>query len=265
MVKCLQYRKKSILKDMIDQIEWRQRDLILFSKGHTLGALLQDLDAYAASGPGKISIVGLTQRLGRLLALDIGLQMWYRQLLQDTPSPLYWPTMSDGQDSDRLSFTSLQLAHLMLDYWALRLIVSVTIATLCQQMPVPDRLVKNDSQRSPTDLPHSSHSGRDEIPVQQRDVVSTIKQAKAEYNGVQQMGLAVSIMESLPFCMNAENGISSSQKCLFGARVAMFLLERHPPQRFPIYQGLYNDLSANKGFSFAKSVGSTLKQWEGAV
>jgi len=81
MVKSLQYRKRSILKEMIDQVQWRQKDLILFSKGHSLGALLQDLDAYAALGPANMSILGLTQRLGRLMALDVELQMWSRQLI----------------------------------------------------------------------------------------------------------------------------------------------------------------------------------------
>lgn len=136
MVKCLQYRKKSILKDLIDQIEWRQRDLILFSKGHTLGALLQDIDTYAASGPPNINILAFAQRLGRLLSLDVELQIWYRQLLKESPSPMYWLVKVDGEAQGGFSFASLQLAHLMLDYWALRLILSVTIAILCHQIPV---------------------------------------------------------------------------------------------------------------------------------
>jgi hypothetical protein len=257
MVKCLQYRKKSILKEMIDKIEWRQRDLVLFSKGHTLGALLQDLDVYAASGPGNISILGLTQRLGRLLALDVELQIWYRQLLQESPSPLYWPTTGDGQE---LSFANLQLAHLMLDYWALRLILSVTIATLCQKIPIPDPPVKNERQS-----PVSAHSELDEIPVQNRDVVSFVQQAKAEHNRSRHMKLASNIMESLPFCMDAENGLSSSQKCLFAARVAMFFLEHYPPKKFASYQASYVGLSANKGLNWAKGVRSTLQRWDNKV
>ncbi|KAG0651556.1 Aspercryptin biosynthesis cluster-specific transcription regulator atnN [Hyphodiscus hymeniophilus] len=263
MVKCIQYRKKSLLKDMIDQIEWRQRDMILFSKGHTLGALLQDLDLYAASGPANINIFGLSQLLGRLLALDVELQIWYRQLLEESPSSLYWPTMSEEEeeDSGAISFATLEIAHLMLDYWALRLILSVTIATLCAQIPLPDYPAKNGSQ-SPAD---STQSDRDEVPVQHGDVVSFIQQAKAEHSGHRQLELAINIMESLPFCMDTENGISSSQKCLFGARVAMYLLERYPPARFSTYQALYNGLSSNKGLGFAKSVGSTLQRWEKQV
>ena len=261
MVKCVQYRKKSILKDLIDQIEWRQRDVILFSKGHALGAILQDLDAYVASGPGNISILGLTQLLGRLLALEVELQLWYRQLLRDAPSPAYWPTTNEGQDPFALSFANLQLAHLLLDYWALRLIVSVTIAALCNQIPIKQSSVKSGSE-SPADS-ESGESNKNS--VQDGDVVSYIQQAKAEHNGARQMGLAISIMESLPFCMDAENGISSSQKCLFAARVAMFLLERHPPARFATYQALYNGLSISKGINFAKGIGSTLQRWEKQV
>ena len=261
MVKCLQYRKKSILKDMIDQIEWRQRDLILFSKGHNLGALLQDLDAYAVSGPANISILGLTQRLGRLLALDVELQIWYRQLLKESPSPLCWRSQIGGEDQGGFSFVNLQLAHLMLDYWALRLILSVTVATLCHQIPVKEPLMKNGSQ-SPAS---SSHSDPDEMPVQANDVVNIIQQAKAEHGATRQVDLAVTIMESLPYCMDVENGISSSQKCLFSARVALFLLQRHPSEKLAAYEALYMDLAVNKGLSFARGVGSTLQRWEKQV
>ena len=261
MVKCLQYRKKSILKDMIDQIEWRQHDLILFSKGHILGALLHNLDAYAASGPRNISILGLTQRLGRLLALDVELQIWYRQLLKESPSPLYWRTKSEGQDLGSFSFASLQLAHLMLDYWALRLILSVTVATLCHQIPIKEPPMRNGSQ-SPAD---SLHSDPDEMPVQASDVFNFVHQAKAEHGAARQIELADTIFESLPYCMDVENGISSSQKCLFSARVALFLLQRHPSEKLALYEALYMDLAVNKGLSFARGIGSTLQRWEKQV
>jgi hypothetical protein len=261
MVKCLQYRKRSVLKDMIDQIEWRQRDLILFSKGHTLGALLEDLDTYVASGPVNISILGLTQRLGQLLALDVELQIWYRQLLKESPSPLCWRTHVEGEDQSGFSFVNLQLAHLMLDYWALRIILSVTVATLCRQIPVKEPPMKNGSQ-SPASSPHSEP---DEFSVQASDVSNFILQAKAEHGGARQLELAVTIMESLPYCMDVENGISSSQKCLFSARVALFLLQRHPSEKLASYEALYMDLAVNKGLSFARGIGSTLQRWEKQV
>jgi hypothetical protein len=260
MVKSLQYRKRSILKEMIDQVQWRQKDLILFSKGHSLGALLQDLDAYAALGPANMSILGLTQRLGRLMALDVELQMWSRQLINDSPSPLYWRSNPKGKDEDGFSFANLQLAHLMLDYWALRLILSVTVATLCLQIPVPKPHTRDECESSA-----SSHSEPDEMPVQAIEVAHIIQQAKEEHGFPSQMELAIDIMESLPYCMNAENGISSSQKCLFSARVAMFLLQRYPPAKSAVYQGRYNALSINKGLSFARDVGSTLQRWEKSV
>lgn len=244
---------------MIDQIEWRQRDLILFSKGHSLGALLQDLDEYAASGPANINILGLTQRLGSLLALDVELHIWYRQLLKESPSPLCWRTEVAGEDEGGFSFVNLQLAHLMLDYWALRLILTVTVATVCHQIPLPP--MRNGSH-SPAD---SSHSDPDEIPVQPNDVVNFIQQTKAEHSVTRQIELAITIMESLPYCMDSENGISSSQKCLFSARVAMFLLERHPPEKMAAYQALYDDLAVSKGFSFARGIRSTLQRWEKQV
>jgi hypothetical protein len=263
MVKCLQYRRKSILKDMLDQIQWRQCDLILYTKGHTLGALLQDLDAYAASGPSNINILGLTQHLRRLLALDIELQTWYRQFLQDSPSPVYWPTTPEGQDPGAFSFASLQLAHLVLDYWALRLILSATVTMICAQIPIGSPPVRHENgSQSPAT---SAHSGSDEFPEQARDIANFIQQVKAEHNGARQMELATNIMESLPFCIDAKHGISSSQKCIFGAKVAFYLLQRRPPAKFAEYEALYNALSVNKGLSFAKNVEQTLQRWEGTV
>jgi hypothetical protein len=262
MVKCIQYRKKSILKDMIDQIEWRQNDLILFSKGHALGALLQDLDAYAASGPASIDLLGSSQRLGRLLALDVELQIWYRQLLRESPSPLYWQTKSGGEAQSGLSFASLQLAHLMLDYWALRLILSVTVATLCHQLSMADPLLRSSSQSPRNDL----NNDADEIPIQARDIVNFVRQSRMEHSGARHLELAINIMESLPFCMDAGNGISSAQKCLFSARVSLFLLQRHPSlENLASYEALYEELAINTGLNFATGVGKTLGRWEKRV
>jgi hypothetical protein len=243
---------------MIDKVQWQQRDLILWSKGHAIGALLQDLDEYAAVRPEHHSPLGLTQHLRTALAIDAELQIWYQQLLQESPSPLYWPTTGNGQDEGGFSFVNLQLAHLLLDFWALRLIVSVTVTALSHQIPLPTLKLDWQSPAGSTD------SDSEEMPSHARDVVTFIHQARAEYNACQQMELATNIMESLPFCMKDENGISSSQKCLFGARVALILLKRRQSEKLATYEALYDSLSADKGFSWAKGVESTesIRTWE---
>lgn len=65
----------------------------LYDKGFALAALLEEIDnATLTNENTKISI--LSGYLGRLSSLDKELNLWYREILEESPSPLYWHTQS---------------------------------------------------------------------------------------------------------------------------------------------------------------------------
>jgi len=87
MVKSVQYRKTSRLKDLIDKIQWWDTQGILFAKGHTLGALMGDLDFYKNSG--EHSIPASAMYLKRCVSLDAEFERWYDELMENSPCPIH--------------------------------------------------------------------------------------------------------------------------------------------------------------------------------
>jgi len=225
MVKSVQYRKKSRLKDLIDKIQWWDTQGILFAMGHTLGALMEDLDIYKNSG--EHSIPASAMYLKRCTSLDADFEGWYDELLENSPCPIHWaPHYEEHGKEDDLVFANLDLAHLMLDYWALRLILTTTIDIICSQIPK-------------------------EIPP---SILTMVESLKAEHGKAKQLEYATNIVSSLPYCMRAEYGLSSSQKCLFSGRVALYALRRYPSEKLPEYEQTYLDLTAKKGLRFARDI-----------
>jgi len=220
MVKSLQYRKTSRLKELVDKTEWWDKQGVLFSKGHNLGALLEDLDRYKKSGAQDLSAAATY--LKRCYALDAEFEQWYGQLATESTLPIYWTSENEPETE----FASISLALLMLDYWALRLILTTTIDIICSQVP-------------------------EEVPPAIRAFVDQLKIA---HSSVKQVELASNIMLSMPFCMREEHGVSSSQKCLFSGRVALYALRRYPSERLAKYEQTFLDLQVKKGLKFAQDI-----------
>ena len=220
MVKSIQYRKTSRLKDLVDKTVWWDKQGMLFSKGHTLGALLEDLDRYKNSG--QHDFQAAATYLKRCAALDVEFEEWYAELVVESPSPIYW---TSGEESE-IIFADINLALVMIDYWALRLILSTTIDIICSQVPK-------------------------EVPP---NIQSSVGQLKATHGKKRQVVYASDIMLSMPFCMRDENGVSSSQKCLFSSRVALFCLRRYQSEELAKYEQAFLDLQVKKGLQFAQDI-----------
>lgn len=97
-------------------------DFRLFAKGFAMGELLEQLDQLINSTSKNGGMI--SQLLGKCLQLDMELQGWYQEdLFAQSPSSIYWTAAQDIGGQPGLSFANLHLAHLMLDFWALRLIL----------------------------------------------------------------------------------------------------------------------------------------------
>jgi hypothetical protein len=224
MIRSLQYRKKSRLKTLIDEIEWWDMQGKLFAKGHTMGALLEELDLYKNSG--QHSLVASAQYLKRCVELNAELESWYDELKDDSPSPIYWTAGQKGRPETEITFANLSLAHLMQDYWALRLVLTTTISIICSQVP-------------------------EGVPITFQNM---LKSLDTQHGKTGQLELATNIMESMPYCMKDEHGISSSQKCLLSGRIALFALRRYGSEQLERYETMFRDLSDKKGLRFAQDI-----------
>lgn len=223
MIRSLQYRKTSRLKSLIDKIEWWDLQGKLFAKGHTIGSLLEELDLYKTSG--QHSLAASAQYLKRCVELNAELICWYDDLVIDSPSPIYWMNDQEGLPGE-ISFANLSLAHLMQDFWALRLVLTTTISIICSQAP-------------------------EGVPITFRNM---LKQLDTEHGKASQVELATKIMESMPYCMKDEHGASSAQKCLLSGRIALFALRRHSSEQLVKYETIFRDLSDKKGLRFAQDI-----------
>lgn len=143
---------------------------------------------------------------------------------------MYWKSKLPGAQA-AISFSSLYHAHLMLDFWALQLALSYTIDVICNQV-------------------------QNEITTSMRQFVEKLKLV---HNPRRHNELATNIMSSLPFCMNDENGLASSQKCLFAGRVALFSLRSHSSENLASYEAIFMELTHRKGLRYAQDISQDMK------
>lgn len=228
MVKSIQYRKTSLLKALVDKVEWWDLQGELFAKGHTLGSLLEDLDHLKNSGQANLG--GAAQCLQRCCKLDTDFEDLHRRLAMESVSPMYWKTELPGTEVV-VTFATLYHAHLMLDFWALQLAVSTTIDIICSQVPA-------------------------EVPATMRNFIDRLKLL---HGGRRQVELATTIMQSLSFCMRDEYGLASSQKCLFAGRVALFSLRRNTIENLSFYEEKFLELTLKKGLRYAQDISKDMR------
>lgn len=228
MVKSIQYRKASLLKALVDKVEWWDLQGELFAKGHTLGALLEDLDRLKTSGQANIGAAA--QFLQRCCKLDTDFENLHRRLVMGSVSPMYWKSEPPGTEV-MITFASLYHAHLMLDFWALQLAVSTTIDIICSQVPA-------------------------EVPDAMRHFIDRLK---ILHGMPRQVELATTIMQSLSYCMNDEYGLASSQKCLFAGRVALFVLRRYSVENLAFYEAKFLELTLKKGLRYAQDISKDMR------
>lgn len=257
MIQCIQYRKSTFLGNP----EWltlpwgkEGKDIYqqLYDKGFLLGAVLEDIDnAVLTEDDNDISVV--SGFMGRLSSLDEDLDLWFRNLLQESPSPLYWhvePTSSSrhliehDQPRPPFAFHTILSANTIVKYWGLRIILSNTIALTCQ------RVLSITTQLPP--FPLSSNSP----PILQDLHTMSLHLLKANA-GPRILEFATNIVRSMPYCLNEKMGLIGAQKTLFPMRIALFVLQRHPGEGEDLKwcQAMYQELNSGKGIRYAREIG----------
>ncbi|MCJ1388276.1 hypothetical protein MMC18_001121 [Xylographa bjoerkii] len=230
----------------------------LYDKGFALAALLEEMDTARQLTDNVTPAERIVRYLSRCLEIDNELEAWYQELLEDSPSPLYWiqPTnekvRNDVQNSSTTNindtmfeFASLHLAHVTMNYWAIRIILSSAVAGICKNVPqgifnMRDGRPENDPKVA-DERYSSSYSAK-----------SFIEAMASRYCIDQRIGLASSIVLSVPYCMDENMGLFGSQKTLFPLGTTLSVLETMPGEESARCRKLYQQLTTKKGLRFAQ-------------
>ena len=257
MIQCIQYRKSSFLGNP----EWLTqpwsttgKDVYqeLYDKGFALAALLEELDnARLTKENTDISI--LSELLGRLSSLDEEMNLWYREILEVSPPPLYWHTQTtslgwhlgeavEPRTLPPFAFHTLRLANITVTYWGLGLILSNTIALTCQQ--VLTTITGMPAQSSSSTSPRAIH-----------DLETTSVHLLEVHKSSHRLELATNIIRSMPYCLSDNMGLMGAQKSLFAMRTALFALQRYAPgEELKWCQAMYQELHSKKGLRYAREI-----------
>ena len=258
MIQCIQFRKSSFLGDLDWlTIPWGDtgKDVYqqLCDQGFALSALLQEMDNTNLTNAETRSSQ-LSMYLQRCSEIHIDFEAWYQQLLQHSPSPLYWTTRpnltsgsttefprndaSDSQTLSPFSFPSLRLAYITATFWALKLILSSTIALTCRAI----LSTENAAQ---------SISADPDLVVDRRN---TVHRFLSQHGSPQRLKLATNIMRSMAYSLNDSMGLLGAAKSLFPLRVALFALQRQPGEELKWCQAVYQQLETKKGLRYAREI-----------
>ena len=258
MIQCIQFRKSSFLGDSAWlTVPWSDtgKDVyqLLYDKGFALGALLEEIDDTNLTNAETRS-TQLSSYLQRCSEIHMDFEAWHQELLKQSPSPLYSTTKSnipsattrqfppshapEAQTLSPFSFPSLRLAYITATFWALKLILSSTIALTCGAIL---------SSKSAT----QSISADPDLAV---DLRNTAHRLLSLHGSSQRLELATNIMRSMAYSLKDSMGLLGAAKSLFPLRVALFALRRQPGEELKWCQAVYQELETRKGLRYAREI-----------
>ena len=256
MIQGIQYRKSTFLGNP----EWLTlpwgeagKDIYqqLYDKGFVLAALLEEMDN-SKSTKDNINLSLMSEFMGRLSSLNEELNIWFQDILQEYPSPLYWHAQStspightegsvDPGIRPPFAFRNLLLANTIVTYWGLRLILSITVALICQHV------LSMTTQAT-------AHQPSSTTPRKLQDLHTMSIQLLRAHTGASSLELATNIVRSMPYCLDDNMGLTGAQKSLFAMRIALFVLQRHPGEELKRCEAMYQELNTKKGIRYAREI-----------
>ena len=255
MIQSVLYRTSSFLgSEEWQTVPWIEtpKDVYqkFYDKGFVFAAILEDIDKANLMGS-AFGIPALSKNLRRLCKLDCDMDLWYRELLAVTPSPMYWPTQSSHTPSDppgwhlegaptagtlpSFEFRTLRLANIIVSYWALKTVLSISITTTCNGALSMDREMQ---ARFPS----------------MSELRSIAQQLLQQHGAAVRLDLAINIMRSMPYCLNDSTGLLGAQKSLFALRTALATLRHYPGEELRWCQAMYQQMDAKKGLRYASEI-----------
>ncbi len=244
MITCLQDRRASALATA----RWLAREWddtcdslhpSIYDKGLILAALLEEIDKANLSSANDSTQFYFLQRC---LGMDTDLDIWYEEFIIRTPSASYWPTPEmirseapsatlGPKGQPRLSFANLSVASTTITFWALKIIISTTIATTCSI--ILSSVSRRQSVVSFSTIQTSSSSLEERTETSDsassvEDVTAKAQRLSDQYNFAQRRTFATLVVRSMPYCLNFSMGLLGPQRAFFALRTALTMLKSNP-------------------------------------
>ena len=244
MISCLQDGRSSVLATA----KWLARDWdetsnslhpSIYDKGLILASLLEEIDSANLSSASDSTQFYFLQRC---LGMDTDLDIWYEEFVIRTPSGSYWPTppairpdapssTSGPKGQPRLSYANLSVASITITYWALKIIISTTIAAACSAI-----LFSTSRRKShvSSDTNETNATGIEEISEDTDlalipdEVNVKAQRLLNQYSFPQRKKFATHIVRSMPYCLNFSMGLLGPQSAFFALRTALNILRSNP-------------------------------------
>ena len=250
MIQSVLYRTSSFLgNEEWQTIPWIEtpKDVYqkLYDKGFAFATILENIDQ-ANLLDSTARLAATLRHLRSLSELDSDMDLWYQDLLAATSSPMYWSSQSTHATSNRSSwyqegaqmagtlppfeFRTLRLANIIVTYWALRTLLSISITTTCDSALSLDR------------------------ETQARFPESIAQQLLRNHGAPVRLELAVNIMRSMPYCLSDSMGLLGAQKSLFAMRTALATLRHYPGEELRWCHAIYEQMDAKKGLRYAREI-----------
>ena len=231
----------------------RHKDIFqnLYDHGFALGALLEDIDNADLENK-DADTEEIQKYLRRYSAMDAKFNLWYQEFVRGRKGPTYWLTPIDdpitlgaadeyraliSNNNRPFSFPDLQVANILLLYWALKLAISRTIANICS--------TALSIRSSPTPTPLQARAN----------------QMLVHHGEIGRLENATKIMRSMPYCLHDSMGLLGAQKSLFALRAALLSLRESEFEGLDLCARMYKDLYEKKGLGYAKQVADMGPKW----
>lgn len=237
MIQALQFRRSSFLGDAA----WQTRPFQnspknkiqgIYDQGFKLATILENLDiAKASYKPGKTLMDAMIEGLQRCADLDDDLECCYVEFVLQSEEPIY-THVTGSTMADEMEFTSFMHADFMMYYWALRSLLSMIAATICQSIP-PELMQAQPFLVAARDWPRNC------------------------------IEVARKIVDSTPYLLRKEMGSLSAQRTIFPLRCAMGNLERFECPELEHCRALYRQLAEKKCWNFSRDVAKVNGPWYG--
>ncbi|KUJ10559.1 uncharacterized protein LY89DRAFT_740268 [Mollisia scopiformis] len=264
MVLCIQQRSLAAFGNLGGKASiWPYGNTIeqkLYDKGFLLAATFEaidrtlDTETISERGPRITALVDRCQKL------DQELDIWYAELLEAAKSKHTWQAFLpqlQNQTQEPIAFPDLRLAHILLCFWALRMVLTLTLVSLHKmrfeaQDKTQDHNIDTGSQQTTSDsMERESRGG---YQTQQGPPVKEMF-GKATY-------YADLIVRGLPYVTREEMGIASWLRSIFGLRGALgvFRFTRNL-EKVRYCEEVVAMLTTERGISFAADIARQSARW----
>lgn len=265
MIQDIQYRRASTFA----QPQWRSSpyrkhvkgpDQKLYDIGSELSAIIAEADKSKSMSNDQAFTSKRLTLLEQCRKLNGEIDTWFESLKDEIPPPHYWPEFSNLQNpvddyEDRKTypvsfrFPNLFIAKVLLDYWALSIILHSTIFQLYKSL-------MGETRPRPNRPEHPADGWRAQARANLPESY-TIPPPKVVQTPGMIRSLADNIAQSMEYCLSKDMGILGSQWALFSLRAALQTYRYFPDSKELLWlQAVHDRISYEKGVKFSSAIAS---------